>query len=146
MCKCGRATRKNVPCPACRVQAERSAAVRQSKRQRQEAYAKWRASDPLTFARDRVRNTVRKFARERSTSQLRKSIVVIAKAVTQSCNESQAELLRQGLSIFPDGSVQGASLERVIALEIDAVDEERRRQRAARMGHVYRGGLPGTRQ
>ncbi len=146
MCKCGRQTHQNRRCEVCRAEALRVAkkGTQRAQAERRSAYAQWRASDPLSFARDRVLSTVRKFTREHTPTQLRKSLIPMMRSITLSCDESQRELLHEGLELYPDGPRVGVTLQRALEMEIEKVEASERRKRASGVKSVYRGGLPGS--
>ncbi len=82
--------------------------------------------------------------RERTPAQLRKSLIPMIRSITLSCDESQRELLHEGLRIFPDGPYLGVTLQRALEIEIEKVEASERKKRASGAKRVYRGGLPGS--
>lgn len=145
-CRCGRPTRRDRKCNVCRAEALRAAKseVRRARAQRRSAYEKWRATDPLSFARSRVTATIGQFARDRTSAQLRKSLIPMMRSITLSCDDSQRELLHEGLKLYPDGLHVGVTLQRALEIEIEKVEASERRKRASGVKHIYRGGLPGS--
>ncbi len=63
------------------------------------------------------------------------------RSITLSCDESQRELLHEGLELYPDGPPRvGVTLQRALEMEIEKVEASERRKRASGVKSVYRGG------